>query len=58
MGSEATPRINATLLERFSGQTVRIVGKVTSLRGDMATIDASGSVDISLNRVSIKVSSP
>lgn len=51
MASEATPRINANYLEKFTNQTVRVIGKVTSLRGDMATIDAKGSVNIILNRV-------
>ena len=50
--TEATPRINAPYLESFAGQTVRILGKVVSLRGDTATIDAGGSVTILLNRVS------
>jgi replication factor A3 len=52
MATEATPRINARFLEQFSHQTVRIVGKVTSLRGETATLEAEGSVTIQLNRVS------
>jgi replication factor A3 len=51
MASEATPRVNATLLEQFANQTVRIVGKVTNLRGDSATLDAQGNITIILNRV-------
>ena len=51
MASEATPRVNAKYLDSFTNQTVRILGKVVSLRGDMATIDASGSVNVHLNRV-------
>ena len=50
MASEATPRVNAKYLESFTNQTVRLLGKVTSLRGDQATIDAQGSVNIVLNR--------
>ncbi|KAK8189422.1 replication factor A protein 3 [Phyllosticta capitalensis] len=48
--SEATPRINAKYLENFKHQTVRILGKVTQLRGEEATIDASGPVNLHLNR--------
>ena len=48
----STPRISAPYLENFSHQTVRILGKVTQLRGDQATLDAGGDVNIMLNRVS------
>ena len=51
MASEATPRINAHYLDSFTDQTVRLLGTVTSLRGDTATLDANGSVTIHLNRV-------
>ena len=51
MGNEATPRITAAHLEQFSHQTVRIVGKVTALRGETATLDAQGPIEIALNRV-------
>ena len=57
MTSEATPRINAKYLEQFSNQTVRLVGKVVSLRGEMASLEADGSVIVLLNRVSYTVSS-
>ncbi|KZF26636.1 replication factor A protein 3 [Xylona heveae TC161] len=50
MMTEATPRINASYLESFQGQTVRLIGKVTQLRGEQATIDANGSVTATLNR--------
>ncbi|KAL8998289.1 MAG: hypothetical protein Q9169_002603 [Polycauliona sp. 2 TL-2023] len=50
MAGEATPRINARYLESFTNSTVRILGKVTSLRGESATIDANGSVQLHLNR--------
>ena len=56
MALDATPRITARYLERFTHQTVRIVGKVTSLRGELATLEADGSVTISLNRVSHRIS--
>ncbi|KAL8971258.1 MAG: hypothetical protein Q9183_001135 [Haloplaca sp. 2 TL-2023] len=51
MSTEATPRINARYLDSFTNSTVRILGKVTSLRGESATIDAKGSVELHLNRV-------
>jgi len=45
------PRITAAYLERFQNHTVRILGKVTSLRGDNATLDSAGEVNLILNRV-------
>ena len=51
MATEATPRINAHYLETFMNQTVRILGKVVSLRGETAVIDANGSITVHLNRV-------
>ena len=51
MASEATPRIHAKYLDSFTNQIVRILGKVVSLRGDTATIDANGSINLHLNRV-------
>ena len=51
MASEATPRINAKYLDSFTNQTVRILGKVVSLRGETATIDANGTINVNLNRV-------
>lgn len=51
--NEATPRISAAYLETFQGQTVRVLGKVTQLRGDHATVDAGGEVGVVLNRVSL-----
>ncbi|KAL8813398.1 MAG: hypothetical protein Q9223_000195 [Gallowayella weberi] len=50
MAAEATPRINARYLESFTNSTVRILGRVTGLRGESATIDANGSVQVHLNR--------
>lgn len=49
--SESTPRITAEYLQQFSHKTVRILGKVTQLRGEMATIDAGGQIQVHLNRV-------
>ncbi|KAF2462140.1 replication factor A protein 3 [Lineolata rhizophorae] len=48
--AEATPRITAQYLQSFEHQTVRMVGKVTLLRGEQATIDAGGPITIHLNR--------
>ncbi|KAI9816784.1 MAG: hypothetical protein M1827_001429 [Pycnora praestabilis] len=48
--SEVTPRVNAHYLETFQGQTVRILGKVTQLRGEQATVDAGGNITVILNR--------
>ena len=56
MASEATPRINARYLELFTHQTVRIVGKVVALRGETATLDAEGSIEVHLNRVGTSLS--
>jgi len=53
--TEATPRITAPYLEHFSHQTVRILGKVRQLRGEQATIDAAGQINVFLNRVSKNV---
>jgi len=52
MSAESTPRINAQYLEQFSHRTVRIVGKVRQLRGEQATIDAGGQINVHLNRES------
>ncbi|KAF2723657.1 replication factor A protein 3 [Polychaeton citri CBS 116435] len=46
----ATPRITAQYLEQFAHQTVRILGKVRQLRGESATIDSGGQINIHLNR--------
>jgi len=48
--SDATPRILATHLENFKHQNVRILGKVTQLRGEHAQIDAGGLITILLGR--------
>jgi hypothetical protein len=55
MTSEATPRINAKYLDSFTNQTVRILGKVVSLRGETATVDANGTINVHLNRVCVAV---
>ncbi|MCJ1337923.1 hypothetical protein MMC09_003207 [Bachmanniomyces sp. S44760] len=46
----ATPRVSAPYLESFTNQTVRILGKVISLRGETATLECNGPVNIYLNR--------
>jgi hypothetical protein len=48
---QSSPRITAAYLDSFVGRVVTIVGKVTQLRGDQATIDADGTVTVVLNRV-------
>lgn len=47
----STPRINAAYLDAFQNQTVRIVGRVTQLRGERATIEAGGNITAILSRV-------
>lgn len=51
--AEQTPRIDASYLENFQDRTVRIVGKVTQLRGNQATIDSNGPVTLNLRKVSL-----
>lgn len=51
--TDATPRINASLLEQFSNRTVRILGKVIDLRGDTAVVDAGGQITVLLSRVRV-----
>ncbi|PNY29306.1 Uncharacterized protein TCAP_00775 [Tolypocladium capitatum] len=46
----SSPRITAQYLDSFVGRLVTIVGRVTQLRGDQATLDADGTVTVVLNR--------
>ena len=46
-----SPSVSAPYLDAFKLKTVRIVGRITSLQGEMATLDAGGNVNIHLNRV-------
>jgi len=46
----STPRITAAYLDNFVGKVVMLVGKVTQLRGDQATLDSEGTVTVLLNR--------
>jgi len=46
----STPRITATYLDSFTSRTVRIIGKVTQLRGEQALIDSDGVVTVFLSR--------
>ncbi|RPA95225.1 replication factor A protein 3 [Choiromyces venosus 120613-1] len=48
--SEQTPRINAPLLDQFVGRTIRLVGKVTAVHGNKATLDSNGQVIAHLDR--------
>ncbi|MCJ1461941.1 hypothetical protein MMC07_000541 [Pseudocyphellaria aurata] len=50
MTSEATPRINAKYLDAFANRTVRILGKVVTLRGESAVVEANGAIVVHLNR--------
>lgn len=48
--SISTPRITSEYLDNFTNRTVRIIGKVTQLRGEVATIESSGPFTAHLNR--------
>ncbi|PHH62610.1 hypothetical protein CDD81_6844 [Ophiocordyceps australis] len=50
MSELCSPRISANYLDSFIGRLVTLVGKVTQLRGDQATIDADGAVTVHLDR--------
>jgi len=50
--AEQCPRINSQYLDAFTGQTVRITGKVSQIRGETAVIDANGEITVLLNRES------
>lgn len=52
MEAVSTPRISAKHLDRYVNNTVIVVGKVLQLRGDTATIDADGNIQVNLNPVS------
>lgn len=47
----STPRITSQYLDEFPNKTVRIIGKVTQLRGETATVDSEGVVTAHLTRV-------
>ncbi|KAF5232209.1 hypothetical protein FAUST_8837 [Fusarium austroamericanum] len=46
----STPRITSAYLDNFVGRVVMLVGEVTQLRGDQATVDSDGTVTVLLNR--------
>lgn len=46
----STPRITSEYLDSFTNKTVRLVGKVTQIRGEQATVDARGNVTVHLAR--------
>ncbi|KAK9465721.1 replication factor A protein 3 [Lipomyces arxii] len=48
--SDITPRITAQLLQMYQGRVVRLIGKLTDIRGNSATLDSAGSVNVSLAR--------
>lgn len=53
MAEMCAPRVSTQYLDSFVGRLVTIIGKVTQLRGDHATIDADGTVTVLLNRVCV-----
>jgi replication factor A3 len=46
----STPRITSSYLDAFRGRNIRLIGKVTQLRGESATIDSEGVVTAHLGR--------
>uniref|UniRef100_A0A060TC48 ARAD1D33242p n=1 Tax=Blastobotrys adeninivorans TaxID=409370 RepID=A0A060TC48_BLAAD len=46
-----TPRVDASLLAKFEGRDVRIIGKVKSLHGETCVIDSRGDVVVHLTSV-------
>ena len=44
----STPRITSQYLDTFTNRTIRLIGKVTQLRGDHATLDSDGIVTVNL----------
>ncbi|PWW79491.1 replication factor A protein 3 [Tuber magnatum] len=48
--TEQTPRINAPLLMQYIGRTIRLVGKVTDIHGDKATLESSGVIVVHVDR--------
>jgi|SRR5687768_10830471 hypothetical protein len=54
----STPRVSARYLDSFTGKLVMIWGKVTQLRGDQASIDSDGVVNVLLNRVRFSARKP
>lgn len=46
----STPRISSQYLDAFTNRTIRLIGRVTQLRGEQATIDSDGNVTAHLNR--------
>ncbi|CAJ2507756.1 Uu.00g089420.m01.CDS01 [Anthostomella pinea] len=50
MESVSTARISGNMIANYVGQNVMVVGKVTQLRGETATIDANGQVHALLSR--------
>jgi replication factor A3 len=51
MAEMSTPRITSQYIESFVSKNVRIVGKVTQLRGTQASIASEGVVNLILSHV-------
>lgn len=47
--AHSTPRITSPHLEHFTSRTIRIIGKVSQLRGETANIDSDGVVTLQLS---------
>lgn len=45
---QVTPRINAALREKYVGRPVRIVGRVVDFQPPHATLEASGTLQVSV----------
>ncbi|OSD01439.1 replication factor A protein 3 [Trametes coccinea BRFM310] len=48
MSENRSPRVNKALMEKFKGQTVRLIAKLKSFRDDVAIVEASdgGEVEV------------
>jgi replication factor A3 len=47
---ETTPRILSSHLASFPQRIIRLLGKITALHGETATLDCGGEVTLKLNR--------
>ncbi|TBU27013.1 replication factor A protein 3 [Dichomitus squalens] len=52
MSTNRSPRVNKTLMAKYSGQTVRLIAKLISLKDDTAIVETSdgGQVEVKLLR--------
>ncbi|KAH8599817.1 replication factor A protein 3 [Bisporella sp. PMI_857] len=47
---DSTPRITSQYLDSFTGKVIRILGKVTQIRGTQAVVECEGSVTVHLSQ--------